>query len=86
MDIPFGQLERRIMPALSAQDAPCALLNSSGRVILASDAGLLPGCQLTRPGIRAEAACRGALARLCALTGWTVASLHGHDQRVDVNI
>jgi DNA-binding FadR family transcriptional regulator len=80
MDIPFDQLERRIMPALTARDAPCALLNASGRVIVASDAGLLPGCQPAQRGARAEAACGDALARLCALTGWTVAPLQGHDQ------
>ena len=31
MDIPVDQLERRIMPALCAETAPCALLNANGR-------------------------------------------------------
>jgi hypothetical protein len=29
MDIPIDQLERRIMPALCAETAPCALLNAT---------------------------------------------------------
>jgi DNA-binding FadR family transcriptional regulator len=74
MDIPVDLLERRIMPALCATSAPRALLNASGRVIAASVADALPGDQLTQRGGRAEVACSGALARLCALAGWTVAS------------
>jgi hypothetical protein len=72
MDIPSDQLERRIMPALCAEPGPRALVNASGRVIAANTARWTPGDRLASA---AEVACSDGLARLCALTGWTMTAL-----------
>jgi DNA-binding FadR family transcriptional regulator len=74
MDVLSDHVERRIMPALCAGPAPSALLNANGRVIAAGRAEPAPGARL--PKRRGRAATRSdALARLCALTGWTLVTL-----------
>jgi DNA-binding FadR family transcriptional regulator len=74
MDVLSDHVERRIMPALCAGPAPQVLLNANGRVIAASRAEPAPGARLS--GRRGRATARSdALARLCALTGWTVVTL-----------
>lgn len=78
MDVLCDHLERRIMPALCAEPTPLALLNTDSRVIAANTDTAPPGERLAgrieqpdTTGVIHPA----ALARLCALTGWTLAAV-----------
>lgn len=65
MDVPCDQVERRLMPALCADPTPRALLNPHGRLVASAT---LPPPAATQSSRRVPR----PLARLCALTGWTV--------------
>lgn len=78
MDVPCDNLERRIMPALCAEPTPLALVNAGCRVIAANTHTAPPGERLAgrieQPD-GTDTTHPAGLARLCALTGWALATV-----------